>query len=128
MPAPGKWSVRQIAAHLADTELVSAYRFRLMISEENPAIIPFDQEAWAGSLNYAHRSPADSLGDFRYLRLGTCDLLRNLPDTVLQRVGTHSVNGVMTLAQMIEAFAKHAESHVRQIDAARAAYRNSTTT
>ena len=44
-PSPGKWSARQIVAHLADAELVGAHRFRLVIAEDNPAIPAFDQEA-----------------------------------------------------------------------------------
>ena len=42
--APGKWSIRQIVAHLADTELVGAHRFRQVIAEDNPTLVAFDQE------------------------------------------------------------------------------------
>ena len=43
--APGKWSIRQIAAHLADSELVGAHRLRQVIAEDNPTLIAFDQDA-----------------------------------------------------------------------------------
>ena len=45
--APGKWSIRQIIAHLADAEMVGAHRFRQVIAEQNPTLIAFDQDAWA---------------------------------------------------------------------------------
>src|SRR6266545_7076812 len=46
-PAPGKWSVRQILAHLADCELVFGFRFRQTVAEDNPTLQPFDQDRWA---------------------------------------------------------------------------------
>src|ERR1035441_641961 len=55
--APGKWSVRQIVAHLADAELVGAHRFRQVIAEDNPTIIAYDQDAWTRNLDYARRKP-----------------------------------------------------------------------
>ena len=56
-PAPGKWSIRQIIAHLADSELVFAHRFRQVIAEENPTLVAFDQDAWARNLDYSRRKP-----------------------------------------------------------------------
>src|SRR5579863_6021066 len=64
-PAPGKWSVRQIIAHLADAELVGAHRFRQVIAEENPTLVAFDQDAWTSRLDYAKRKPKQSLETFR---------------------------------------------------------------
>ena len=54
---PGKWSIRQIIAHLADSELVAAQRFRQVIAEDDPKLGAFDQEAWARNLDYARRQP-----------------------------------------------------------------------
>src|SRR5580692_10955536 len=66
--APGKWSIRQIVAHLADAELVGAHRFRQVIAEDGPTLIAFDQDAWTQKLDYAHRKPKQSLETFRRLR------------------------------------------------------------
>src|SRR5690348_8474396 len=65
--APGKWSIRQIVAHLADVELVAAYNLRRVIAEENPALQGIDQNAWAANLDYGHRKPKQSLDTFRRL-------------------------------------------------------------
>src|SRR5437763_13535257 len=65
---PGKWSIRQIVAHLADAELVGAHRMRQVIAEENPTLIAFDQEAWARNLDYTRRKPKQSLETFRRIR------------------------------------------------------------
>ena len=53
--APGKWGIRQIVCHVADSELVMAQRFRRVIAEENPTLTAFDQEAWARNLDYHRR-------------------------------------------------------------------------
>ncbi len=50
-PAPGKWNAREIVCHLADTELVFAFRLRQAIAEPDHIVQPFDQDKWAS--NYA---------------------------------------------------------------------------
>ena len=121
--APGKWSVRQIVAHVADAELVGAHRFRQVIAEDNPAINAYDQDAWARNLEYARRKPKQSLETFRRIRAENYDLLKDQPPAVFERTGMHSENGVMTLRQMLEGYAGHAESHARQLQEIREAYK-----
>ncbi|MGH9662465.1 MAG: DinB family protein, partial [Bryobacteraceae bacterium] len=123
VPAPGKWSLRQITAHLADAELVGAHRFRSVIAEDSPALTAYDQAAWAARLDYSRRKPAQSLDSFRRLRTENHDLLKALPESEFERAGRHSENGPMTLRQMVEVHAAHAESHARQIQAIRDEYR-----
>jgi hypothetical protein len=125
IPAPGKWSVRQLIAHLADAELVGAHRFRQVIAEENPTIMAFDQEAWTRNLDYARRKPKQSLETFRRLRAENYELLKELPESTFERTGNHSENGRMTLRQMLEGYAHHAESHARQLQELREAYKKS---
>ena len=125
LPAPGKWSARQIVAHLADAELVGAHRFRQVIAEDNPSITAFDQDAWARNLDYARRKPKQSLETFRRLRAENYDLLKTLPEETFARAGTHSVRGRITLRTMLEDYAAHAESHARQLQELREAYKKS---
>src|SRR5262245_65192612 len=44
---PGKWSVRQVAQHLADSELVGGFRFRMVLAHGNPELPGYDQDLWA---------------------------------------------------------------------------------
>ena len=121
--APGKWSIRQIVAHLADGELVGAHRMRQVIAEDNPTLIAFDQDAWSRNLDYARRKPKQSLETFRRIRAENYELLKELPASAFARTGNHSENGAMTLLRLLEGYAQHAESHARQMVEIREEYK-----
>jgi hypothetical protein len=121
--APGKWSIRQIVAHLADAELVFAHRFRQVIAEENPTLIAFDQNAWASNLDYSRRKPKTSLDTLRRLRAENHELLKDLPENAFARTGNHTERGPISLLQMVAGGADHLESHARQAQAIRDAYK-----
>jgi hypothetical protein len=123
LPAPGKWSIRQVIAHVADSEMVGAHRFRQMLAEENPTLIAYDQEAWAKNLDYARRKPKQSLESFRRMRAENYELLKDLPEAAFARVGNHTERGSMTLRDQLEILARHAESHARQMQAVREEYK-----
>jgi DinB superfamily len=124
LAAPGKWSIRQILAHLADTELVLAHRFRQLIAEDRPTLISIDQGAWARHLDYDRREPAQSLETLRRTRAENYDLLKAQPVSAYDRAGNHTERGPTTLGQMLEYYCAHTESHNRQIGQAREAYKN----
>src|SRR5258707_5005460 len=124
-PAPGKWSIRQIMAHVADSELVGAHRLRLVIAEENPTLTAFDQDAWTKNLDYAKRKPTQSLETFRRLRAENYELLKELPESTFDRAGMHTESGRRTLRSLLEGYADHAESHARQLQTIRAEYKKS---
>jgi hypothetical protein len=121
--SPGKWSIRQIVAHLADAEMVGAHRFRQVIAEDDPKILAFDQEAWARNLDYGRRQPKTALESFRRVRAENYELLKELPEAAFERKGVHSERGPLTLRQLLEGFADHAESHARQLQAIRDEYK-----
>ena len=123
LTAPGKWSIRQLIAHVADAELVAAHRFRQTIAEDNPTVVAFDQNAWASRLDYARRKPKQSLESFRRQRAENYDLLKRLDEAAFERCATHSQRGKISLGEMLEGFANHTESHARQIEAIREAYK-----
>jgi hypothetical protein len=111
----GKWSIRQILAHLADSEIVGSERLRRTIAEINPTLVAYDQDAWAANLNYPRRKPSESLDLFRRLRADNYELVKDLPNAAFERTATHTQRGSMTLADLIEVNAAHVESHARQI-------------
>jgi hypothetical protein len=122
-PGEGKWSVRQIACHLADIEILSAMRFRLVIAQDNPTMLAIDQDAWAEKLDYSKRKISQAIETLRRIRAENHELLKDQPEAVFARTGTHSKRGVISLLDMVKTFAEHTENHARQIQAARAAYK-----
>lgn len=122
-PAPEKWSIRQIMAHLADVEMVAAYWFRQVIAEDNPRLNDFDQDAWAKNLDYARRQPKQSLESFRRLRSENYELLKAVPESAFERLGMHSKRGPVSLRELVNSRADHVENHVRQVQAIRDEYK-----
>ena len=58
-PSPDKWCVLEILGHLADMEVLYAYRIRQMLADKDPVIAPIDQVAWAKNLGYLESSPPE---------------------------------------------------------------------
>jgi hypothetical protein len=121
----GKWSIRQIIAHLADAEMVAAQRLRQIIAEDNPTLSAFDQDAWARNLDYARRKPKQSLESFRRTRAENYELLKGVPESAFARAGNHTERGRITLRELTELVAQHAENHARQMQSIREEYRES---
>lgn len=119
----GKWSIRQIVAHLADAEMVAAGRLRQIIAEENPTLIAWDQDAWARNLDYARRKPKQSLESFRRTRADNYELLKGVPEAAFDRAGNHTERGRLTLRELVELMAQHAENHARQMQSVRDEYK-----
>ncbi len=120
VPAPGKWTIAQIARHVADTEIVVAMRLRLIIAEERPVLSPFDQDKWAANLGYENAHPLTSLALFEALRNDTTALLESLPPEAFQRTSMHPERGEKTLGEWVVLFGNHVYTHVEQIRKIRA--------
>jgi len=123
--APGKWSVRQIVSHLADSEIVGRDRFSRVIAEDNPTIVAYDQDAWATKLGYTTRKFSQMLETFRRMRGENHELLKVQSGDTWLRTGIHSERGAVSLYELLGIYTEHAEKHARQIRAARDAYKAS---
>lgn len=114
--APGKWSVRHVFQHLADSELVWGYRLRMVLAHDRPTLSGYDQDRWAERLKYDGVDANQALRDFAVLRDRNLRLLAHVSDKDLQRVGVHGERGEETVAHMIRLYAGHDLLHLRQID------------
>ena len=121
--APGEWSPREIVHHLADSEMTSAIRLRLLIAEDGPTIIGYDQEAFVRQL-FPDRPIEPSLAAFAAARAVTAPILRCLSKEQWQRAGTHSESGPYAVADWLRIYGGHAQDHAAQIRRARAAAAN----
>ncbi|MGH9748229.1 MAG: DinB family protein [Candidatus Acidiferrales bacterium] len=115
-PAPGKWSVGEIIAHLADDELVGAYRLRKILEEPGGAIEAFDQDKWAETGKYAKRDPKTSLELFRALRKANLALLKLSDAAQWKLYGIHAERGIESIEKITEHFACHDLNHLYQIE------------
>ena len=115
-PAPGKWSIVEILAHLADTELVGGYRIRMILGSNGTPIQAFDQNVWARNANYARKNPQKSLRTFRTLREHNLALLKSLPRRMWSRYGIHAERGKESIARVAQMFAGHDINHLGQIE------------
>ena len=118
-PAPGKWSAREIVHHLADSEMTSAVRLRLLVAEENAAIRAYDENQFAARLHY-QRPIASSLLAFQAARQSTGELLDAMTDADFAKTGTHPEHGSYSVERWLEIYAEHAHKHADQIRRARA--------
>lgn len=117
-PAPGKWCAREILAHLADCEIVFAYRLRQALAEDHHVIQPFDQEKWASAYS-AYDAPT-ALKVFSAVREWNVALLRSVTPQALSKPLAHPERGEMTFQTVVETMGGHDINHLRQIEAIRA--------
>ncbi len=114
-PAAGKWSIGEIVAHLAESELVYGYRIRMILASNGTRFHAFDQIVWARNSDYARQDPHRSLRMFRTLRESNLALLKSLPQTKWNCYGIHATRGKETLKRVMEMFAGHDLNHLQQI-------------
>src|SRR5512142_8431 len=112
-PVPDSWSIREIAVHLMDSDLIAAYRMKRVIAEDNPLIVAYNESAFAQRLGYEQLDASAACGVFRLNRRLMADILRRLPDEAFQRTGVHSENGKMTLASFLQIYVGHLDHHLR---------------
>ena len=113
-PAPGKWSIRDILCHLADTEITFAFRLRQTISEAHHVIQPFDQESWARP--YGTLDARDALDAFTAIRRWNLLFIRAVGTAAESKPVRHPERGEMTFRTIIETMGGHDVNHLRQIE------------
>ena len=113
-PAPGKWSVREILSHLADCEIVFAFRLRQTLAEPHHVIQPFDQDVWAR--NYAAYDAQSALAVFGAVRNFNVKLIESLPADAFSKPVSHPERGTMTFQSIVETMGGHDLNHLGQIE------------
>jgi hypothetical protein len=112
--APGKWSAREIACHLADTEIAFAFRLRQALAEPHHTIQPFDQDAW--SRPYSNLRVEDAVETFAALRRWNLALIDSLGEEAYSKPVLHPERGEMTFRTIIETMGGHDRNHLAQLE------------
>ena len=116
-PAPDKWSIVEILAHLADDELATSWRYRQMIEGSGCALAAFDQVEWARIGDYRTWDASDALHLFRLLREANLRMLKRLTGEEWERFGVHAERGKISVRDLVRHMAGHDVNHLDQIRA-----------
>jgi hypothetical protein len=116
-PAPDKWCILEVLGHLADIEVVYAYRLRQMLADKKPVIAPMDQDDWARNLGYTQTPPAEMIALYGLNRHANLQLLRRLKPGDLEKGAFHpELQHNVTVAEYVEKLGTHGASHLEQIE------------
>jgi hypothetical protein len=118
-PAPGKWSIREIVAHLADGEVILGSRYRFIGAQDRPPIPGYDQDAFVEKLGVGGATAADLADDFAMARAVNLGLLDRRPDAAWDRVGLHAERGEESIRTLVHMYAGHDRHHLLQIETIR---------
>ncbi|MDE0463612.1 MAG: DinB family protein [Caldilineaceae bacterium] len=114
-PLPNEWTVAQNVHHIADSHINSYVRCKLMATEDNPTLKPYDEGAWALLSDGSSPDLSDSLALLKALHARWARFWENLPEDAWQRTGQHPESGPVTLARQLELYVQHGEAHLDQI-------------
>ena len=116
-PAPNQWSIHEILAHLADSEIVFAHRLRQALADKQPAFAATDQEAWAKELGYLETLPAEMVALYALLRRSNVRLLRRLKPGDWDKGGFDpDQQRTVTVRDLAQAITDHDRHHLREIE------------
>jgi hypothetical protein len=115
-PASEKWSVAEILAHLADAELVIAWRMRSILGEPGVQVQAFDQNAWVAAGKYNQRDPRNSIELYSVVRKANLALLKSLTPQQWKQFGQHSERGQESIEHIANMVAGHDVNHIKQIE------------
>jgi hypothetical protein len=114
-PSDNEWSIHEILIHLADSEANGYIRCRRFIAEPGSKVMAYDQDLWTNALKYYSQSTDEALELFKFLRVMSYNLIKNLPEKAWSNVVEHSENGIMTLDNWLDVYEKHISSHIEQM-------------
>jgi hypothetical protein len=118
------WSAREVVHHLADSEMTSAVRLRVLLAESDPMIAGYDEAAFATVFRYGERPIEPALAALDAARATTAQILEMLGSGDWSRAGIHSESGRYSVEDWLRIYAAHAHDHAGQILRSRSGARN----
>ncbi len=115
-PAPHKWSIREILCHMADCEVAWAWRLRAVYGADNPALQPFEQDAWARAYDGVEYTTEAARSTWIPLRRWNVALIDGLTEADKQRPAAHPELGNVTLWNIVEIAAGHDLHHLNALE------------
>ena len=115
-PAPNKWSIHEIVIHLADSEIQSHVRCRMIIAEPGTVIPNHDEHQWSIALNYGISGVAEALDAVRLVRKMNAELLKSIAEPAWLNSCNHSIRGRITLEDWLDTYTAHIPHHIEQME------------
>jgi len=115
-PIKGKWSVREVVCHLADSEIVYADRMKRVIAEDIPTFFEADPNRFCPALYCPKRPLKKELDVIDAIRIHMLSILQSCDANDFQRTGVHSLDGPMTLETLLQRITAHIPHHVAFIE------------
>jgi len=115
-PIEGKWSIREVVCHLADSEIIYADRMKRVLAEDNPTFFEADPDRFGPALNCPQRPMDKELDVVAAIRAHMLPILEACHPNDFQRTGVHSRDGQMTLQTLLERITAHIPHHVAFIE------------
>jgi exoribonuclease II len=112
----GEWSVVQNVHHMADSHMNSFIRLKMILTEDNPTIKPYNQDAWVNMVDEVSLDMENSLSILRGLHRRWVMVFENLNSDDWQRTGYHPEIGTVSVDDMLETYAAHCRDHLAQIE------------
>jgi hypothetical protein len=113
-PAPGEWSPRGVLNHLADSDLVHGTRIRMIVTQDRPTIVGYDQDAWTERFGGLDDDPSDTVDRWLVLRRANLRLYESLSPAEWERVGIHAERGPESVRLNVQLLAGHDRIHLEQ--------------
>jgi hypothetical protein len=113
-PEPAEWSVVELIGHMTDAELASSARYRWILAEDEPDLMPYDQDRWAHRFHSTKESLEPLLSVFDALRAANLRLWAASSAADRARVGQHLERGPESYELTFRLLAGHDRVHIAQ--------------
>ena len=115
VPIDAEWSIAQNVHHLVDSHMNSYIRCKLIATEENPPLKPYDEAIWAQFPDAISPDLTQSLALLQALHQRWAIFWETLPEEAWGRCGVHLASGTVTLTEQLRLYVEHGEAHLAQI-------------
>jgi hypothetical protein len=112
-PEPNEWSIEELLGHFWHAEVVASFRWRVVLAQDDPILIGYDQDAWTDLA----RPPFDEMLDaFEALRRANIALIRKTDESMWDRAGQHTERGPESFRDGIYLIGGHDRAHLKQLE------------
>ena len=116
---PGSWKIAQLAHHCADSNMNCFIRFKLALTEAEPTIKPYDENAWVWQKDYSRELVQASLDISRGVHARWTSLMKSMTEEEWTRGFYHPEQSkTIKLAEALEYYSWHCRHHLKHIEIA----------